>query len=47
MRDERPQHLKDADELLKKLDESIKDDMLYFIAQNYRHVFEEAKLAAM
>jgi hypothetical protein len=44
--DNRPQHLIEADEFIKNTDESIKDDMLYWIAKNHRDIFDTAKFAA-
>lgn len=44
--DNRSQQLKDADELLKTTDVSIKDDMLYFIARHAPEVFAAARQAA-
>jgi hypothetical protein len=45
--DERPLWLTQADQFIKDTDESIKDDMLYWIATNHYQVFCEASKAAL
>jgi hypothetical protein len=44
--DTRSPYLKEADEFLKETAESIKDDMLYWLAKEHKKLFDDARLAA-